>query len=475
MRKQMMKRIICIVVASAFLVNNIAYGLSPMPGSKQPGTKADMYELAQKLFAAKSGPGAIDFDNYGSGSFIGNELLSHPDVGAYIEKANGYKTRFVKAGYDNPPEAWKNNPILKETDLISALKAFRDIETKIPAENLDIKEGYFPVDEARGELPVACIEKMGKNKYVLIVHTKFVQMWNHIRKNDVWFEVNLGPNDRRTLSVAWGIFYRLAKHELTDLIRENLLPKSIGHISSINGEVILNEDEIAANTIGGNYCLLNDSIWMWFLGAYCFSNTTRYNNETFLQRINWMFEGKGSTELRLDNEFPKLRSDRNNRTIAMAFAYAMNYNFFNRPDIVVPKASVNEKFIREYDEREEARKVVGITEKPIYATGQRPAPLTNLTVDTLTEAVIAAIKNDFSTKVSDKEKYTELWNNIIEERATEGMTVNIADVEKTLSEKAKQSAGRSGNFKAVNGSLFNLAGIMSLLSGPSLVTALFLR
>ncbi|OGW93951.1 MAG: hypothetical protein A3G36_04390 [Omnitrophica bacterium RIFCSPLOWO2_12_FULL_45_13] len=443
MRKTMAQKIICIVVASLFLINNIAYGLSPMPGSRQPGTQDAMLALGVKLLAAKNGPGAIDFDSYRPRSFVGDELLSHTDVGAYIEEANGYKTKFVKADYDNPPEAWENNPILiKETDLIRALKGFSATEAKISAENLDIREGYFLVDEEKGELPVARIEKVGENKYVLIVHTKFVQLWNHIRKNDVWFEANLGPNDRRTISVAWGIFYRLAKHELTDLKHENLLPKSIGHIRSINGEVILNKDEIAANTIGGNYRLLNDAIWMWFLGAYCFSNATRYNNETFLQRINWMFDDKGAAELGIDSELPQLFSDRENRTLATAFAYAINYRFFNRPGIVVPKTSVDEKFIRESEEREKARKAIGITEKPIYATGQAPAPdkkvtIENLSVDTLTEAVTTEIRSDFATKTREKEKVVKLWNNFIEERATIGMTVNIADVKKAIAAKIK--------------------------------------
>src|SRR3989338_1638465 len=447
MRKTMAQKIICIVVASLFLINNIAYGLSPMPGSRQPGTQDAMLALGVKLLAAKNVPGAIDFDSYRPRSFVGDELLSHTDVGAYIEEANGYKTKFVKADYDNPPEAWENNPILiKETDLIRALKGFSATEAKISAENLDIREGYFLVDEEKGELPVARIEKVCENKYFLIVHTKFVQLWNHIRKNDVWFEANLGPNDRRTISVAWGIFYRLAKHELTDLKHENLLPKSIGHIRSINGEVILNKDEIAANTIGGNYRLLNDAIWMWFLGAYCFSNATRYNNETFLQRINWMFDDKGAAELGIDSELPQLFSDRENRTLATAFAYAINYRFFNRPGIVVPKTSVDEKFIRESEEREKARKAIGITEKPIYATGQAPAPdkkvtIENLSVDTITEAVTTEIRSDFATKTREKEKVVKLWNNFIEERATMGMTVNIADVKKTIAAKIKMEKG----------------------------------
>ncbi len=381
MKSKMTTKVICVIVASLFFFNSIAYGLSPMPGSRNPGTQDEMYALGQKLFAEKRGPGAIDLEaitpEFTGSEFVGNELSGHPDAGAYIYEANGYGTKFVKADYSNPPEVWKNNPILKETDLVSAFKAFRDTQTKIPADNLDIKEGYFPVDEEKGELPIARIEKVGKDKYVLVIHTRFVQMWNDIRKNDVWFEANLGPNDRRTMSVAWGIFYRLAKHELADLRQKNFLPKSVGHISyNIFKETIdINKEEALANMIGGRYQFLNDAIWLWFLTSYAFRNTTRYNNTTFLQRAKWIFESNEAKELKLPLEFPKLLAPfaiEDDRTLAIAFACAINYNFFNRTGITVTEwRFVDPEFFTEYEERERARQTTGITETPIQAAGEK--------------------------------------------------------------------------------------------------------
>src|SRR3989338_1951976 len=137
MKKSMTQKIICITIAAIFLVDNIAYGLSPMPGSTQPSTRAAMYALGQKLFAAKRGPGSIDFDRYESRFFVSREILRHVDLGVFLNEAGGYGAKFIKADYDNPPKAWKNNPLLKERDLISAFKAFRETEAKIPAENLD--------------------------------------------------------------------------------------------------------------------------------------------------------------------------------------------------------------------------------------------------------------------------------------------------------------------------------------------------
>jgi len=366
----MPKRILSLLVASLFLINNIAYALSPQPGSTQPGTKAEMYALGQKLFAAKVGPGSIDFDTYRPIAFIGKELLDGPKVRMYLEDL---RVKFIPADYDHPPKGWENNPILKETDLINALKAFRDKEAMIPADFLDIQEGWFPVDEANGELPIARIERIGEDKYVLIIHTKFVQIWNHIRKNDVWFEADLGAYDRRTVSVAWGMFKRLASHEMAELSR--YFNKSSGHVGIVRnmGEMgyspYVDDNEESANTIKGRYALMNEAIWMWALGSYCFADTTRYNNYTFRQRLQWIFKDKEALKLGLNMEFPRLSTYEYARTLAIAIACAINYNFFSRLGMEMPSYILNPQFQSDYEEREKARRIAGITEPHIYATG----------------------------------------------------------------------------------------------------------
>ncbi len=47
-----MKRIISFIVGSAFLFNNIAYGLSPAPASLNPETQAEVYTAARASLAA---------------------------------------------------------------------------------------------------------------------------------------------------------------------------------------------------------------------------------------------------------------------------------------------------------------------------------------------------------------------------------------------------------------------------------------
>lgn len=355
MNKTLRKATSLFVIIS-FLLTNTSYGLSVPPGSDSPQTRDTMYALGQKLFAAKRGPGAIELDVSVPESFQG-EVESLPGI------------KFIEADYSDIPEGWENNPILHKTDLIDAFKHFRDNEARISADDLEIKEAYFEVDSASGELPIARIEKINTQdgtKYVLIIHTQFVQMWNHIRANDVWFESGFMDGSTRTVSVAWGIFYRLAKHEMADLEKNTSHPKSLGHLVSFpkTGELALQENEMISNSITGEYWLLNDSIWMWFLGSYCFSNTTRFDDITFTERINWFLESSEAQNLGLRDEFPNIAPDSRQKDVAIAIARLINYNFFSRQGVTVPETVTSDEQIKAWQEREAL-----MLEAPLYATG----------------------------------------------------------------------------------------------------------
>jgi len=356
----MSKKIISIIVALCFICDNAAFALSPWAVSDAPGdsVRAEMYALGQKRFAEKRGPGAIDFDNYLSGQFKGIV----PEVPEAV---------FIPSDYSNLPESWSNNAILSKTDLVDAFKYFRDEEAGI-GNKLSIEEGYFETDEPSGELPIARIERAKGGKITLVLHTKFVQMWNHIRQNDIWFEYTFPDGEKRTVSLAWAIFYRIAKHEMADLRKEDFIPKGGGHIgkdySGILRGPIYGEDD--ANAIGGRYAAVNDSLWMWFLGSYCFGNATRYNNDILADRLDWFFNPDSSeaVDLNLRSEFANLKFSQEIIDSSIDLALAVNYRFFSRPNMVVPEAEVASGLIDDYLKR------TASIRKTVYATGAESAP-----------------------------------------------------------------------------------------------------
>lgn len=348
------------LILTVFVLNTVfsdnAFALSPTITSSEMGesaradTRQGMYALGQKRVAEKVGPGAIDFD------LKPKEFVKSGAVG-YLSPA----IKFVNADYANPPAAWANNPILKETDLIKALEYFRDNEAKISPSYLEIREGYFEVDEAAGELPIARIEHYRDGRMALIVHSKFVQMWGHIRKNDIWFQTDFEvyPGSRRVgkrvTSVAWGVFYRLAKHEMVDKRKQGGTPKGGGHLYGLSYNASSEEE---ANAIGGRYSVVNDAIWMWFLGSYAFANSTRYDNTMLIERLIWLFSNdETALEIGFRNEFPifcKGKSEQEIQTevrIPTILAADINYHFFSRPGIEVPKTEISEALKDQYNTR----------------------------------------------------------------------------------------------------------------------------
>ncbi len=340
----MFKKIISLVVSILFLFSSLSYGLSPMQGSEIPGTKEDMYAAGQKGWAAKHGPGWFSFS---LGEFVG-------------ERPENSNVRILE-NTDTLPEGWENNPVLKAGNLIEALELYRKFEARIPSDELIIEEGYF--DVGYGELPIARIEKKG-DQYVLVVHTNFVQMWNHIKKNDVVFEYTFEDGTKRVVSLAMGLMYRIAKHEMMEEARQAGKIKGGGHVGYLDKNLSVMRSEITANSIGGRYATINDAIWLWFLASYSFTDGPRYNNDIFRDRIDWIFPYEGKkTEARslgLPYEFPNLLYNRNELAEATSIALMLNYHFFSKKDEkgklikVSREITAEETFKKIYEFREDS-------------------------------------------------------------------------------------------------------------------------
>ncbi|MEI6863630.1 MAG: hypothetical protein WCK38_04435, partial [Candidatus Omnitrophota bacterium] len=96
-------------------------------------------------------------------------------------------------------------------------------------------------------------------------------------------------------------------------------------------------DELEANKIGGGYAIVNDGLWMWFLGSYCFGPATQKSDVMFKDRALWflgLYQGphaeewnRWSVEHNLPDEFPNLH-DTDARAEAIGIARAVNKRFY---------------------------------------------------------------------------------------------------------------------------------------------------
>lgn len=421
-----MKKVITVAITLLFLINNISYALSPELGSNCPDTRGAMYAGAQKLWQAKVGPGGTWLDR----------VFGRPSIKQFIGKdtTEDIKIWFKKEG--EGIDLYKN-PIFKKQNLIEALEYYRDYEACIPIDFLEIKEGYYELErEKDGELPLARIETYYdrvdsmKLKSVLIVHAKLVQMWNHIRENDILFEHEFEDGRTRIISLAWGIFYRIAKHEMADLsLTRTGTPKGGGHYKwgKFGSFEIGGEEE--ANEIGGRYNIVNDTIWLWFLQSYCFYDSTRYNNNIFDKRLSWIFHGLGKKDSGniCIEQFPNFREKvfygsgdaEADLKFSKKLALAINYHFFSRKGVEMPKLTVAPEFIEDYKNRKDS-----IIDRVVYAggtDGEKNSLIKDASVPDIIEHIKTAIPD---SALLPEDILAEVANGLKEAHETQALSLD---------------------------------------------------
>ena len=357
-------KIISILVSLLLSTNTIVYSLGTMPVTEKPHIKKEWDAAGRKLFAARWTECTIAFDPYYKPIEFMGEPGPRPAGISAIKKAN----------YKQMPESWKKSSFfqevliknrnyekinygeIKEVEqlLVKAFKYYRSHEAQIPQELVDIKIDYFEVKEEAGEVPISRIEKYEDGTYALVIHPTFARTWADLLINDIWIKYD-GFVDKkqpqkkqnpRYVSLAWGIFYRIAKHEMSDLDKKTKVSKGDyrGHLTSYpeteDMDSLLSEplffenpNEEEANNISGNYAGINDSIWLWFLGSYCSEDPVRYDNETLKKRIDWIFTSKVARKNSLHKEFPLLNENLNLRGWAKALALNINHEYFSRENI----------------------------------------------------------------------------------------------------------------------------------------------
>ncbi|MBU1784490.1 MAG: hypothetical protein KKG95_04030, partial [Candidatus Omnitrophica bacterium] len=409
-----MKKLISLIVVFTFLVHNIAYGLGISPGSQNPATKNEMLTIAQKQLLTERGAGMEALQDYpDSDGFEGSQFLTGENQIDVREAP--YNVDFnVTTDYDNLPEGWEKNPLLQETNLIDAFKHFMEYEAHIPADKLEIRKEYFTY--RKGELPIDVIlekKEDGEEKYILIIHEDFVNQWDQLRAKDkdVWFKANIGTEKepvRRTVSVAWGVFFRVAKHVMGDLDgkaynKEGTFklksPEGFGHLW-YDGTEIRKAGEDEANIPSGRYGLINEAIWAWFVTVNSAEPTTR-SNTIFRARLEWILEAKNADakELELYKEFPSITGDTEKIKAVVAIASAINYAASGKKiDLSkiekktgIKKAEADEKYLQELKKGEYKELYRGTGEKETDLPVEKEI---KISVAILTKAVIAAINKD---------------------------------------------------------------------------------
>jgi len=359
------------------VVIDFAFALAPRIASQDPDEIERIYAGGQKLFAAMRGPGSeLPLRAYKPGWQRPAKVEGGEPVVRGLD--------FDGIDYASIPEGWYKNLILsKTTDLVRAFKIFKEDEARL-SYNYGVTEGYWELKKGGdGEIPICRWERHNvTGQWTLVIHPDFIRMWKDIRENDVWFEYTFPDGKTRTVSLAWAIFYRVAKHEMTDLDMRLRTAKGsgLGHITSgdvSSGHVFVSQDEESANRIGGRYALVNDAIWMWFLGSYCFPGySAKYNSNVARARYLWFlgsYKGYNSknlnakaVELGFNKEFPDLISDSDARDRAIDIAVAVNHRFYSK--YIRTEATDREKKMRNEHVKSHGkfRHSVGDT---IYAAG----------------------------------------------------------------------------------------------------------
>jgi HJR/Mrr/RecB family endonuclease len=271
-------------------------------------------------------------------------MLSTDFRGYDADLAKTINVERIPADWDNIPEEWKRGSLLRNPDslkggngsidLLKALDWYFRLKVDVP---FQVRADTSDVNSPSGELPICRLERTG-HEYALVVCSSFIRMWNDLVANDIWFRYRFAQDTQtRVISVALGVFVHIAKHEMANLPAKRkapnplthpawFQPESAGQIHNFNGD----RDKTAAILTSGRYRIVNDAIWMWFIGSYCFSDTTRYDNTMLRERLNWFFEGEEARGMGIHREFPNLMNDTATRAHATKMALFINQCYYER-------------------------------------------------------------------------------------------------------------------------------------------------
>lgn len=376
-----LNKIVSSVVLVCFAINTIstdlAYALGPglVSGALRPGgsdVREKVYAGGQKLFGAKH-PSRINFKTPQPTHVIGDApelrrafLVSDGDLSGYLNQLGSDPIyRLYRTFVGRPGDGF-----------IYGLEYFMVTQTGISNDVCDVREAYYDVeDKGQGELPIARLlaplNAPTSRRMRLEVHTDFVRRWSDINNNDLKFFYTFPHGPVKAVSLAEGILYRVARHEMTELDGKGLPHRGLGHMmANPRGEILINRDELVANAISGRYSIVNDAIWLWFLASYCYGDKlVKYDNREFKRRIKWIFESAEARKMKLPLEFPNLIKDDKALQEAIDLALWINYHFYksyNETPVTKQDEERRANLVQEYRNRVVAH---GEESHALYATG----------------------------------------------------------------------------------------------------------
>lgn len=315
-----MKKLTCLIMIIALLVSNTSYGLNVSPGVESPITRGNMQKMARVMWAEKNTPGEI--------GVLAKELsekIENKEFSGYVPRIDNIG-QIHSALLENDPGFSMRNGMT--TDPEEAIRDYCKFNTyfaeALATGTFSILTRNYGYAAADGEIPLCRLEGTGPDNCRLVMHNDFNDRLKDIQKKNIRFDYNFDDDETKEVNIAEGLLDRVKRHYVRDTEKDykGYLKKG-GHLVSTKKKL---SDERNANDINGRFSFINDAIFLWFLGSYCFEDSTRYNNDLLKNRLYMFYANKEKFDFK--NQFPNLNDD--NIDAAIDLALYINHCYFGR-------------------------------------------------------------------------------------------------------------------------------------------------
>jgi L-fuculose-phosphate aldolase len=418
-------RIISSIVLVCFLVNtafsDYAFALSPQLFTTKSGGKREFCALGQKLYGA-AGPGslAIPFKDYEERlrdsvlkipAFVTGEVPQVPEATVILKDDSTL------------PKGWSKNRILAgRMGWTDAMNCYLR-EEAVSGSDVEAEEVYYDLEQ-EGEFPTCRWEHDRRTgRWKLCAHTDFLAALEDIRNNDVLVRYKFPSGEVRTISLAYAIFFRVMKHEATDLRKRTGRPKGPGRGHFTKGETEPHRNELIADSVDGNYAFVDDAALLWLVASYMVEGYfSKYYTETLRKRCMWIFglyDGPGAAEknrrsveeLKLNLGFPNLLRNNAARDKAIDLALVYNKAFYDKykpTKVTDADRQKRKRLIGEWEARRPfITRTIAATGAPAAARAEAGPAARDLPYPSSAKSVLAKIRKNLKRSIKLANEYRE--------------------------------------------------------------------